>query len=146
MASSLLLTVVVALTVISVSVSTAQAQADCASKLVPCAQYLNATTKPPNSCCQPIKDAVANDLQCLCNLYENPSFLTSIGINVTQALGLPRLCGIPADINGCKNAQAPSGSTTKPPPGTPGDGNGVGKIGSSGVIGLLLISSCMVLF
>lgn len=101
MASSFLLTVVVALMVMSVSVSTAQAQAECASKLVPCAQYLNATTKPPNTCCDPIKEAVATDLQCLCNLYENPAFLSGIGINIDQALRLPQLCGIPSDTSAC---------------------------------------------
>ncbi|XP_023765366.1 non-specific lipid transfer protein GPI-anchored 7 [Lactuca sativa] len=150
MASSFLLTVVVALMVMSVSVSTAQAQAECASKLVPCAQYLNATTKPPNTCCDPIKEAVATDLQCLCNLYENPAFLSGIGINIDQALRLPQLCGIPSDTSACNTtAQSPAGSTTQTPPGrTPGagGGNGVGKIASSGVIGLLLISACMMLF
>ncbi|KAL4592505.1 hypothetical protein LXL04_005503 [Taraxacum kok-saghyz] len=150
MASSSSLTVVVALMVMSVSVLTAQAQTqNCASKLIPCAQYLNATTKPPNSCCDPIKEAVTTDLQCLCGLYENPSFLAGLGINVAQALRLPRLCDIPSDVSACDNAQSPSGSTTQPPPGrTPGAGNSAGNVASSGVIGLVLVlvSACVMLF
>ncbi|CAH1453439.1 unnamed protein product [Lactuca virosa] len=78
----------------------------CVSKLIPCAQYLNATTKPPNSCCDPIKEAVATDLQCMCNLYENPAFLSGLGINVAQALRLPQLCGISYDTTTCNNTTA----------------------------------------
>ncbi|KAI7734595.1 hypothetical protein M8C21_010812 [Ambrosia artemisiifolia] len=147
MANSLAITVAVTLLVISVSISTAQAQAQtCASKLVPCAQYINSTTTPPNSCCDPIKEAVANDLECLCGLYENPSFLSGLGINVDQALRLPRLCGIPSDTTACKTAQSPTGSSTQTPPGSTPGGNNAGKIASSGVVGLLLISTCMMLF
>ncbi|PWA98558.1 bifunctional inhibitor/lipid-transfer protein/seed storage 2S albumin superfamily protein [Artemisia annua] len=148
MATSPQLTALVTLLLVAMTASTARAQAQtCASKLVPCANYLNATTKPPNSCCDPIKEAVATDLQCLCNLYENPSFLSSLGINVTQALNLPKLCGISSDDSACKTgAQAPSGSSTdQPPPGSTPGGNGVGRLASSGVIGLFLVSACMML-
>ncbi|KAK9072894.1 hypothetical protein SSX86_009329 [Deinandra increscens subsp. villosa] len=137
----------VALLVIAASMTTAQAQAQtCASKLVPCAQYLNATTKPPNSCCDPIKEAVATDLQCLCNLYANPSFLKGIGVNVEQALRLPRLCGISSDTSVCKTAQAPSGSSPKPPAASTPQGSRASNIASCGAVGLLLISACMMLF
>ncbi|KAK9079608.1 hypothetical protein SSX86_001281 [Deinandra increscens subsp. villosa] len=145
--SSQTLTVLVTLLVMAISISTAQAQAQtCAAKLIPCAEYLNATTTPPNSCCDPIKEAVANDLQCLCSLYENPSFLSGIGINVQQALNLPRLCGISSDTTACKTALAPGGSSAKPPPGSTPGGNNAGKMASSGVVGLLLVSTCMMLF
>ncbi|XP_071708303.1 non-specific lipid transfer protein GPI-anchored 7-like [Rutidosis leptorrhynchoides] len=147
--SSSQITALIVLLLMAVAVSTAEAQAQtCASKLVPCAQYLNATTKPPNTCCDPIKQAVATDLQCLCNLYENPSFLSGLGINVEQALRLPKLCGISSDVSACKNAQAPAGSTTQqppPPPGSTPGGNGAGKIASSGAVGLFLVSICMML-
>ncbi|KAI3823609.1 hypothetical protein L1987_05048 [Smallanthus sonchifolius] len=147
MANSSSLTVVATLLVLAVSIPTAQAQAQtCASKLVPCAQYLNATTTPPNLCCDPIKEAVATDLQCLCNLYANPSFLSALGINITQALRLPRLCGITSDTSICKSAQAPQGSSPKPPSGIAPQGSSAGKIASSGVIGMLFFSACMMLF
>ncbi|XP_071698125.1 non-specific lipid transfer protein GPI-anchored 7-like [Rutidosis leptorrhynchoides] len=146
MATSSSMTALIALLLMAVAISTAEAQDQtCASKLIPCAEYLNATTKPPNSCCDPIKEAVANDLQCLCNLYQNPSFLSGLGINVDQALRLPRLCDISSDVSACNNAQAPGGSTQPPPGSTPG-GNGAGKTVSSGVVGLFVVSVCMVLF
>ncbi|KAD4384645.1 hypothetical protein E3N88_24813 [Mikania micrantha] len=148
MAASSSLTVVVTLLIIVVSISTAHAQTQtCAANLIPCAQYINSTTTPPSSCCDPIRQAVANDLPCLCSLYQNPSFLAGFGVNVTQALRLPQRCGIPADVTACKTtAQAPGGSTTQPPPGSTPGGNNAGKIASSGVIGLLFISTCVMLF
>ncbi|KAK1419175.1 hypothetical protein QVD17_28335 [Tagetes erecta] len=115
--SSSSLTIIITLLLIATSISPAQSQAQtCASKLVSCAPYLNTTTTPPNTCCDPIKQAVATDLPCLCNLYANPSFLSGIGVNITQALRLPRLCGITSDTSICKNAQTPKGSSSKPPP------------------------------
>ncbi|KAI3822274.1 hypothetical protein L1987_09862 [Smallanthus sonchifolius] len=102
----------------TVSMLPAHAQTQtCAAKLIPCSPYLNSTTTPPNSCCDPLKEAVANDLQCLCSLYYNPSFMSGLGVDVDQALRLPRLCGI-SDTSACKTAQAPGGSSTQPPPGT----------------------------
>ena len=147
MASSSSLTVVLTLLMMTISISTAQAQTQtCASKLIPCAQYINSTATPPSSCCDTIKEAVATDLQCLCNLYENPGFLASFGINVEQALRLPRLCGIPSDATACKSAQAPSGSSTQPPPARGDNDNDAGKIASSGAVILVFISACMMLF
>ncbi|KAL8199528.1 hypothetical protein R6Q57_013096 [Mikania cordata] len=103
MTTSSSLTVVVTLLIIVVSISTAHAQTQTyAVNLLPCAQYINSTTIPPNSYCDPIKHAVANDLMCLCSLHQNPSFLAGIGVNVAQALRLPQLCGIPADVTASK--------------------------------------------
>ncbi|KAK1421637.1 hypothetical protein QVD17_24123 [Tagetes erecta] len=102
--SSSSLTIIITLLLIATSISPAQSQAQtCASKLVSCAPYLNTTTTSPNTCYDPIKQAVATDLPCLCNLYANPSFLSGIGVNITQALRLPRLCGITSDTSICKN-------------------------------------------
>ena len=64
----------------------------CASKLVACVDYLNATTTPPSSCCNPLKEAVTNEKTCLCDIYSNPSLIQAFHINLTQALNLPKLC------------------------------------------------------
>lgn len=74
----------------------------CAASLVPCSDYLNATRKPPASCCDPLKEAVDKQLACLCNLYNSPDLLNSLKINVTQALRLPTLCGVPDNL--CQGA------------------------------------------
>ncbi|KAK9984594.1 hypothetical protein SO802_034119 [Lithocarpus litseifolius] len=113
--------------------SVAKAQtADCASKLVPCANYINSTSPPPASCCNPIKEAVATQLPCLCALYTTPGVLKSLGITLDQALNLSRACGVSTDLSKC-NATAPSPSSGSTPPGVPGsDGNGAGRIAWTG--------------
>lgn len=81
----------------------AQAQTStpsCAEQLVPCASYLN-STNPPESCCSPLKDAITNDLQCLCAIYNDPSILKSFNINLTDAGKLAANCGINSSIDRC---------------------------------------------
>ncbi|KAF8687406.1 hypothetical protein HU200_043096 [Digitaria exilis] len=75
---------------------------DCASKLVPCAPYINTTGTPPEACCGPIKDAVQNDLKCLCGLYETPEIFKAFNINITQALGVSKRCGLADTTEACK--------------------------------------------
>ena len=78
----------VALTAV-VAATTAEAQTtvpSCAQKLIPCLDYINGTTTPPSSCCTPVKEAVTNELTCLCNLYSTPGLLASFNINVTQSI------------------------------------------------------------
>ncbi|CAN4077905.1 unnamed protein product [Withania somnifera] len=119
----------------------------CASKLVPCAPFLN-STKPPDSCCTPLREAVTNDLPCLCKLYQNPTLLPSLGINVTQAIGLPKFCNIPGDVTACNKAAAPSSnsssSSEKTPPATK-DKNGVSRVTWTGISSLLVLFASFVL-
>ncbi|KAF8012961.1 hypothetical protein BT93_I0966 [Corymbia citriodora subsp. variegata] len=113
----LLLATVVALLAIAGAAILAEAQTPamqtCESKLMPCAAYLN-LTNPSNTCCNPLREAVSTVLACLCNLYNNPSLLTSLGINITQALQLTRECGISTDTGLC-NASATTLSQATPP-------------------------------
>ncbi|XP_077245111.1 non-specific lipid transfer protein GPI-anchored 9-like [Tasmannia lanceolata] len=119
-------------------VSGQQTQA-CASKLVPCADFVN-STNPPVSCCGPLTDAVRNDLPCLCNLLKNPAIFASFRINITQALELPKYCGLTSGIEACNRAPPPA---TGAPPGTPGrDGSSAGKmewVGMSTITGFLIL-------
>nr|DAD33697.1 TPA_asm: hypothetical protein HUJ06_012548 [Nelumbo nucifera] len=85
----------------------------CASNLVACAPYLN-STKPPDSCCTPLRNAVSTQLECLCNLYKSPSLKAFVS-NVTQALELPKYCGINGTISACNKAQAPTSTSTSVP-------------------------------
>ncbi|PUZ59396.1 hypothetical protein GQ55_4G037900 [Panicum hallii var. hallii] len=75
---------------------------DCAAKLAPCAPYINTTGTPPDTCCGPIKDAVENDLKCLCGLYATPEIFKAFNINVTQALGVSKRCGLSDTTEACK--------------------------------------------
>ncbi|MQK21720.1 hypothetical protein EI013_25465, partial [Escherichia coli] len=83
----------------------------CAQDLIPCADYLNATN-PPSSCCDPLKQTVATQLKCLCDLFYTPGLLESFKINVTQALDLSHRCGIKSDLSSCKAGSAPSPSSS----------------------------------
>ncbi|KAF5202664.1 Bifunctional inhibitor/lipid-transfer protein/seed storage 2S albumin superfamily protein [Thalictrum thalictroides] len=114
---------------------------DCASNLVGCASYLN-STKPPESCCKPLRETVATQRECLCSLYNDPNLLQSLRINITQALALTRTCGASADTSLCNNTGTAPAPTTPltPPPGVAGrDDNSAGKMAWSGGFGLLLL-------
>ncbi|XP_060207261.1 non-specific lipid transfer protein GPI-anchored 7-like [Lycium barbarum] len=132
------------ITVALLSVTTTQAQQpDCASKLVPCAPYLN-STKPPASCCDPLREAVTDDLACLCKLYGNPTLLPSLGINVTQAIGLPKYCNIPGDVSACKAASPSSRSPSKTTPAAK-EKSGVSRVAWTGMSSLLVLFASFVL-
>ncbi|XP_042510840.1 non-specific lipid transfer protein GPI-anchored 3-like [Macadamia integrifolia] len=120
----------------------------CAEALVPCANYLN-STKPPASCCTPLNKTVATQLQCLCNLLNDTSLFQSLKINLTQALGLSKNCGLADTTAACSKFSAspvasPTTSATPTPSGAAG--NGVRKLAWSGVSCLVaLLASMMVI-
>lgn len=94
MAVVLAVALVISTAALAAAQSTGGETPSCASKLVACVDYLNATTTPPSSCCDPLKEAVTNEKACLCSIYNNPSLIQAFHINITQALNLPRLCRI----------------------------------------------------
>lgn len=101
-----LMSIFVVVLMMVTSVAKAQTTATCASKLAPCATYLN-STNPPASCCNPIKETVSTDLPCLCGLYTNPAVLKSFNITVDQALNLTRACGVSTDVSKCNGIFLP---------------------------------------
>uniref|UniRef100_A0A6N2JY27 Bifunctional inhibitor/plant lipid transfer protein/seed storage helical domain-containing protein n=1 Tax=Salix viminalis TaxID=40686 RepID=A0A6N2JY27_SALVM len=139
MASSFM-TVMVALVFVSSTATLTKAQnssTSCATKLIPCQAFLATTTTPPDGCCNPIKEAVKNELPCLCNIYNDPNLLPSIGVNVSQAVLLSKRCGVSSDLTNC-NASAPTPAGT--PPGVPGKDGGsrMAWTGFSGLLTLLV--------
>ncbi|XP_060211092.1 non-specific lipid transfer protein GPI-anchored 9-like [Lycium barbarum] len=125
-----LITLTITVALLSATTTTAQLPS-CASKLAPCAQYLK-SKKPPASCCNPLKEAVTKDHACLCKLYENPNptSLSSLGINVTQALDLlPKYCKIRGDVTACKAKNK----------------NGVSRVAWTGMSSLLVLFASFVL-
>lgn len=85
----------------SIKLSEGQDIPACTTNVLPCIDFLNLTTKPPASCCDPLSQAVVKELTCLCNLYTTPSFFESYSINFTLAIRLPSLCGISTDLTTC---------------------------------------------
>ncbi|KAL0312805.1 UNVERIFIED_CONTAM: hypothetical protein Sradi_5679800 [Sesamum radiatum] len=118
--SSTIAAVLMAALLVATTTRTAEGQAECASQLVPCAEYLNSTT-PPASCCTALKIVVTTELDCLCRLYHTPALFP--GVNITQALMLPKYCDIPGDVSAC-DALAPAPSPTPGAPAGRNEGNG----------------------
>ncbi|XP_054790600.1 non-specific lipid transfer protein GPI-anchored 7-like [Prosopis cineraria] len=134
-----MLTIAVAVAV-AVTITSVEAQSvpSCAQKLIPCVDYINSTTTPPSSCCNPIKETVETQLACLCNLYATPGLLESFNINVTQAVALSRRCGVTSDLSNCKGSAPSPSSTTSTTPATTGSDNGAGRVAFTGLSFLLL--------
>ncbi|XP_054785760.1 non-specific lipid transfer protein GPI-anchored 9-like [Prosopis cineraria] len=88
----------------------------CVEKLGPCEPYLKSpgakSGTPPETCCQPLKDMIAKDLECLCNVFNSPEMLQSINATRDDALKLPKACGLDDDASKC-NKDA-SSSTSSP--------------------------------
>ncbi|KAA8521902.1 hypothetical protein F0562_012784 [Nyssa sinensis] len=139
-----LLNLAVVVLAVGTRVAEGQPTPSCASKLVPCANYIS-SPNPPASCCDPLREAVTQERDCLCNLYNTPGLLASLGINVTEALLVPGRCNIPgaSDFSACGKASAPTGSSVPPPPPVPGnDGE---RIVWTGMSFLLMFCASMML-
>nr|XP_048330504.1 non-specific lipid transfer protein GPI-anchored 3-like isoform X2 [Ziziphus jujuba var. spinosa] len=93
----------------------------CFQKLLPCQAYLKSPDSPPESCCTPLKDMISGDMDCLCQVFNNPDLLKNLNVTQDQALKLPKACGAQADISICKKG-SPGGSPGAPTtPSTPAD-------------------------
>ncbi|XP_058734225.1 non-specific lipid transfer protein GPI-anchored 7-like [Vicia villosa] len=134
--------------IMMINTTEAQDNTSCASNLVPCADYLN-STKPPSSCCDPLKKTVETQLTCLCNLFYSPGLLQTLNVNKTQALELAGKCGISGGLSSCKQASgsAPAPTSGGSPPaksgGESGDKGGAGRVSFTGFSFVLLLASMM---
>ncbi|KAK8516373.1 hypothetical protein V6N13_047074 [Hibiscus sabdariffa] len=138
MAPKMLMMAVLAILATTATVTVTDAQATCAQSLVPCAPYLsNATAQPQADCCDPIREAVATQLTCLCNLFNDPSLLRSFNVSVATAFRIARDCGV-TNLNACNTATSPT-SAPPPPPGQRGDNGGADKITLTGITALFLV-------
>lgn len=100
-------TVVVLLGMASlVGPSAGQTTPACAQNLVPCADYLKNTAQPAANCCTAIKQAVATQFACLCNLFFTPGLLEAFGGNATSGLRIATACGESMDTAKCKGTIA----------------------------------------
>ncbi|RWR89280.1 lipid transfer-like protein VAS [Cinnamomum micranthum f. kanehirae] len=128
----------------------------CIGKLLPCTSYLNSTA-PPESCCNPMKEAFEKEISCLCGLYNSRESFKSLGLNITQILELPKHCGINYNLNACDSlAPSPSPSSAAtfgpapgsssgdaPPPGLAGSSN-MARVGMAGLMTMLLLAASMI--
>ncbi|TKY55407.1 lipid transfer protein VAS [Spatholobus suberectus] len=122
--------------VLTMSLAEAQSTPSCAQDLATCADSLN-STNPSSTCCNSIKQAVAKELTCLCDLFNSP-LLQSINVTVDQALALSRRCGVTSDLSSCKKGSAPAPASGAPPATPGGDKGGAGRVTFTGLSFLLL--------
>ncbi|KAA3456448.1 protein YLS3-like isoform X2 [Gossypium australe] len=74
----------------------------CLQSLMSCAPYFNnATLQLQGNCCDPLRQAVATELTCLCSLINNSTLLSSFNIPIAAALRITRGCGVTDQMNGC---------------------------------------------
>lgn len=121
----------------------------CISGIIQCANYLATTGTPPTSCCNPLKNVINTEMECLCNLLNDTTLLRQFQINITQVEQLPLRCGLNATATSCPNvngnATAPSGSAPSPstgsaPPFSSGlDSNSAVSSSSFGIWSLLAL-------
>lgn len=120
----------------------AQSTPTCAAKLVPCGPYLNMTS-PPQICCGPLKDALTNDLACLCAIFNSPNILKAYNIDLNSAVQLPKRCGMPSFSTNiaCNTTAAGAPGASMTPPATPGGNNAAHSttwFGLSGLVSMFL--------
>ncbi|VAI78684.1 unnamed protein product [Triticum turgidum subsp. durum] len=82
----------------------------CASKLVTCAGYLNITDTPPESCCDPLKEAAATQAACMCAILMNRAALQAFGVAPEQGVLLAKRCGVTTDASTCAKYSAGAGA------------------------------------
>lgn len=72
-----------------------QQQQQCIDELRFCISYLNDTSQPPHTCCEPLDYIVKSLPQCFCNLVSTLAvdLVKSMGINISRAQTLPERCG-----------------------------------------------------
>ncbi|XP_057763394.1 non-specific lipid transfer protein GPI-anchored 7-like [Arachis stenosperma] len=118
----------------------------CATELVPCVEYKN-SKKPPNACCNPLKNVFQTQLACLCQIVLTPAFLESFGSNTTQTIRFVRSCNLNLSVSLCQDAlSAPPPSVSVKPKATAGaDEGGAGRVALSG-FSFQLLFWCYVLF
>ncbi|VVA98404.1 unnamed protein product [Arabis nemorensis] len=107
-----------------------ESQTTCVSKLVPCFDALKTTTTPSKECCDSIKEAVKDELPCLCTVYKTPGLLAQFNVTTTQALSISARCGVNTDLSACPSGSgtpSPKASLSPPAGGSKGNDAGAGN-------------------
>ncbi|CAL9170748.1 non-specific lipid transfer protein GPI-anchored 3-like [Musa acuminata AAA Group] len=120
----------------------------CLSKLMPCVSFLHSSEQPTVVCCIPLKFALANDVDCLCDIFYSQELLQTFNVTRQAVRDLPPRCGLrPIDLGKCNNSSAsqssplPSLNVTSPPKGTPSGSLGL-RMSIINVVFLTLIGFC----
>ncbi|KAK3010494.1 hypothetical protein RJ639_012713 [Escallonia herrerae] len=85
----------------------------CMSRLLPCKPFFPAPLTVTNACCAPLKKAISDDLQCICDGLNNNVIMESFNVSRDQALLLPKACGSKADTSVCNHHEYKKRSVLK---------------------------------
>ncbi|KAG4987566.1 hypothetical protein JHK85_030549 [Glycine max] len=136
---SMPLMVVLGMTLV-ICLANGQATPPCAKHLSPCLDVMN-STKPPDTCCNPIKETQST---CFCQLVSTPGMLEGIGTTIAQALKLANLCGVNFTLTTCKaSTSAPPPSLVQPPATLGGDEGGASRAAFTGLSFALFLCACV---
>ncbi|CAL0311674.1 unnamed protein product [Lupinus luteus] len=113
-----------------ISLAEGQVLPPCAEQISQCLEYINSTTTPPNTCCNPLQNIYATQKTCLCQFVFTPGILESLGVTKTQALELGHSCGVEVSNTICRAALSASTPLSPvKPQATPGaDEGGAGRV------------------
>ncbi|XP_021736126.1 lipid transfer-like protein VAS [Chenopodium quinoa] len=102
-ASPLVFLVVLVILASNIPSLTAQGGSSCVNSLTPCMNYLNSTRGPPRSCCDPLKEVIQTNQQCLCSMISTQGTFQAqlLGINISQVEMLPERCGLRVNPIAC---------------------------------------------
>lgn len=74
----------------------------CLGNLAVCQPYVKGPNIAPAICCKLLKDGIANDTKCLCNVFFYTDVLKSFNITPGELMKLPKDCGIDINLSICK--------------------------------------------
>ncbi|XP_065848663.1 non-specific lipid transfer protein GPI-anchored 3-like [Euphorbia lathyris] len=90
----------------------ASGKAKCVKQLLPCQQYFKSSktnTDVPESCCEPLKAVVEDDIDCLCGVVKSAELLKTINVTLDDAFNVAKTCGSDPDISVCDdNSPSPA--------------------------------------
>ncbi|CAL9137097.1 unnamed protein product [Musa textilis] len=87
----------------------------CLSDLMPCVSFLHSSEQPTVVCCVPLKFALADDVDCLCDIFYRRDLLRSFNVTQQAVRDLPPRCGLrPVDLGKCDNSSAAPSSPLPP--------------------------------
>ncbi|XP_023898836.1 non-specific lipid transfer protein GPI-anchored 3 [Quercus suber] len=78
----------------------------CLGNLAVCQPYVKGPNIAPAICCKLLKDGIANDTKCLCNVFFYTDVLKCFNITPGELMKLPKDCGIDINLSICKKGSA----------------------------------------
>ncbi|WCJ42103.1 hypothetical protein M5689_022931 [Euphorbia peplus] len=96
-------------------------KAKCVKKMMPCQEYFkaNGSKTVSDTCCEPLRLLVTDEMACLCGVFKNEGFLKSVNITLDNVVKVAKSCDADFDLSECDDispspAPAMSDGLTEP--------------------------------